>query len=106
VSQVSNPASTLGRVTTNPSSLVAANELVDVTIDYTQSSRCGTCTLSVEVTKEDKHGGAAGPDFEVIDEHHVRLRAELKNQYRVTVTCVDPLGRSVTGSAKVKVKKK
>jgi len=118
VSQVSNPSPTLGRVTAKPSSLKATNELVDVTIEYTHSSHCDTCTLSVKVTKKGKgdddddeerhgkHAGAAAPDFEVVDDHHVRLRAELKNRYLVTVTCVDPLGRTVSGSVKVKVKKK
>jgi uncharacterized repeat protein (TIGR01451 family) len=116
-SQVSNPSPTLSRVTAKPSSLTATNKLVDVTIEYTHGSHCDTCTLSVKVTKEGKggdddderhgqHAGASGPDFEIVDDHHVRLRAERKNRYLVTVTCVDPLGRSVSGSVKVKVKKK
>lgn len=122
VSQVSNPAPTLSRVTAKPSSLKATNELVDVTIEYTHGSRCDTCTLSVKVTKEGKgddddddkrhagndrhHAGSADSDFEIVDAHHVRLRAEAKKQYLVTVTCIDPLARSVSGSVKVKVKKK
>jgi len=119
VSEVSNPSPTLGPVVAKPPSLKATNELVDVTIDYTHSSRCDTCTLSVKVTKEGKgddddddderhgkHAEAAGSDFEIVDDHHVRLRAARKNRYLVTVTCVDPLGRSVSGSVQIKVTKK
>ena len=58
------------------------HKMRDVTINYTATDNCGvTSTLSVS-SSDPVNGGSDGdqaPDWEVIDGHHVRLRAEKAN---------------------------
>jgi 6-phosphogluconolactonase (cycloisomerase 2 family) len=68
------------------------NKLVDVTINYTETSNCpSTCTLSVTSNEP-------GPDeWIIVDAHHVQLRAERNRNgsgriYTITITCTNSGG--------------
>ena len=84
------------------------HKMRDVTIDYTATDNCEvTSTLSVSSSDPIKGGsdGDQSPDWEIIDEHHVRLRAEKANNgqaryYTIKITITDgcnaPFDTSVT----------
>ena len=86
---------------------------VNVTVNYTVTDNCGsnTCTLSVS-SNEPLNGtgdGDTAPDWEIVDAHHVRLRAERAGTgaghiYAVTITCRDT-GNSSSKSVTVQVPK-
>jgi hypothetical protein len=110
---VSNPAPVLGPVSASPATLWPPNHtMTDVTIDYSVTDNCGipACSLSV-VSSEADNGlgdGNSSGDFEVVDDHHVRLRAERSGKgpgrtYTVTVTCEDTGGGFSSAQTEVKV---
>jgi hypothetical protein len=88
------------------------HKMVDVTVNYTTANNCGpvTCTLSVasnEPVDGDDDGNTA-PDWEVVDAHHVRLRAERSGTgngriYTITITCTDGMGGTATATVTVSV---
>ena len=103
---LSNPSAT-------PSSIWPPNHTMrDVTVDYTSSDNCPghNCVLSV-TSNEPIDGlgdGDTSPDWEIIDNHHVRLRAERGGKgngrtYTITVTCTDAAGNTTTKSTTVVV---
>ncbi len=79
------------------------HKMQDVTVNYTSSDNCGggNCTLSV-TSDEPINGlgdGDTSPDWEIVDAHHVRLRAERSGTgdgrvYTITITCTDAAGNS------------
>ncbi len=88
------------------------HEMVNVTVNYTSTDNCGVvnCTLSVSsnepVNGEDD--GNTAPDWEIVDSHHVRLRAERSGGgngriYTITITCADGSGNSTSRTVTVTV---
>jgi hypothetical protein len=83
-----------------------------VSVGYDVADNCGpsACTLSVS-SDEPVNGtgdGDAAPDWEVLDDHHVRLRAERAGMldgrvYTIAVTCTDSAGNSSTQTVGVEV---
>jgi len=103
---VSNPSAT-------PAVLWPPNhQMVDVTVNYTVTDNCpgGNCVLSV-TSNEPINGtgdGDTSPDWEIVDSHHIRLRAERAGNanarvYTITVTCTDAAGNTTTKSTTVTV---
>jgi hypothetical protein len=88
-------------------------KMKDVTINYDVSDNCtGKITSSLDVSSNEPIKGTdtgdTSPDWEIIDSHHVRLRAERASNgngriYTITVTCTDANGnmsiKTVTVSA-------
>jgi hypothetical protein len=91
------------------------HKMVDVTVGYSTTNNCGpvTCTLSV-ISNEPVNGtgdGDSAPDWEIIDEHHIRLRAERAGNgsgrvYTITITCGDGSGSSTSTTVNVVVPKR
>jgi hypothetical protein len=97
----------------SPSSLWPPNhKWRDVTINYTSTDNCGvvSCALTVSSNQPaNGHGdGNTSPDWQVVDDHHVRLRAERagnagRRVYTITVTCTDQYGNSSNSNTTVGV---
>ena len=105
---------TVSAVTADPASLWPKNhKLRDVTINYTATDSCGgvNCQITNIASNEPIDGtgdGDTSPDWEFVDEHHVRLRAESAGGstgriYTVTVTCTDAAGNTTTKTVEVHV---
>ena len=85
--------------------------MVDVTVNYNVTDNCEstTCALSVS-SNEPLNGtgdGDTAPDWEIVDAHRVRLRAERAGAgagriYTITVTCRDGAGASSSKSVTVR----
>src|SRR2546425_2411133 len=90
------------------------HKMIDVTVDYAAADNCSApvCALSV-VSNEPINGtgdGDMAPDWEIVDAHHVRLRAERAGTgsgriYTIAITCVDGAGNSSSKTVTVNVPK-
>lgn len=87
------------------------HKMREITVNYNATDNCGvTSTLSV-TSNEPVHGGSDGdqaPDWEVIDEHHIRLRAEKANHgearyYTIKINVTDGCNTPVVDSTVVTV---
>ncbi len=98
----------------DPSSLWPKNhKMRDVTINYTATDGCAgvNCQITNITSNEPINGtgdGDTSPDWEFVDEHHVRLRAEsaggsVGRIYTITVTCTDAAGNVTTKTVEVHV---
>lgn len=91
------------------------HSMQDVAVSYTVTGGCGgaTCTITSVVSDEPIDGlgdGDMAPDWEIVDEHHVRLRAERAGGgdgrvYTITITCGDSGGNTATTTVTVTVPK-
>jgi len=111
----SNPPPTITGAAADPSVLWPPNhKLVNVTVNYNVTDNCplppGSCTLSVTSNEPVLgHGsGHTSPDWIVLDDHHVLLRAERAGNgngriYTITITCIDSGGNSSSESVTVTV---
>jgi 6-phosphogluconolactonase len=92
------PSPTISDVSATPNVLWPPNhKFVDVTIGYSVTDPCpNTCVLTV-ASSEPVNGtgdGNTSPDWQVIDSHHVSLRAERSGPgegrvYTITITCTN-----------------
>src|SRR6185295_17351954 len=105
---------TVSNPTADPSSLWPKNhKMRDVTINYSATDSCGgvNCQITNITSNQPVDGtgdGDTSPDWEFVDEHHVRLRAESAGGsngriYTITVTCTDGAGNSTTKTVEVHV---
>lgn len=110
---VSNPPPAVSGVAATPPLLWPPNHrMVDVGMAYVVTDNCGlpACRLSV-ASSEPVNGtgdGDTAPDWLVVDEHTVRLRAERAGGgngrvYSITVTCADAGGGETSKTATVRV---
>jgi rhodanese-related sulfurtransferase len=81
------------------------HHLETVTIDYAAADNCGPVTTELMVSSSEPSGRLA--DWEVVDEHHVRLRVEADGRrdriYWITVVATDGAGNHATGTVAVRV---
>jgi len=81
------------------------NHLETVTIDYVAADNCGAVSTELMVSSSDPSPSAN--DWQVVDEHHVRLRAEADGRrdrvYSITVVATDTAGNRATGTVAVRV---
>lgn len=100
-------------VSATPSILWPPNHrMVDVRVHYDATDNCGEviCTLSV-TSNEPIDGlgdGDTAPDWEIVDAHQVRLRAERSGTghgrvYTMTITCTDGSGNTTVKTVTVSV---
>jgi len=96
----------ISNLTATPNELWPPNhKMVDVRVDYDLNSSCfpcNNCVLSISSDEESEN------DWEIIDNHHVRLKAERSGKgngrvYTINVTCTEISGNQSTGSTTVKV---
>jgi large repetitive protein len=93
-----------------PAALWPANHrMVDVTVAYGTGDNCGAVSTSLAVSSnEPAEGTGDAPDWQVVDDHHVRLRAERSGGgsdriYTIAVTAMDVSGRTTTRTVAVSV---
>jgi uncharacterized repeat protein (TIGR01451 family) len=94
----------IGAASATPDSLWAPNhEMVDIIVSYTASDACGSAITSLAVASNEPVNGTGdgdtAPDWEIVDDHHVRLRAERAGNgtgrtYTITITAVDLVGNT------------
>jgi uncharacterized repeat protein (TIGR01451 family) len=114
----SNPPPTITGVAASPTKLLLPlHQMVPVTIDYVAADTCGAVTTTLSVTSDEPVtapvasqglAGLTSPDWEVVDDHHVRLRAERSVRgdgrvYTVTITATDAAGGSAQQQVTVTV---
>jgi uncharacterized repeat protein (TIGR01451 family) len=115
---VSNPPPVIAGASATPSGLFPpAHQLVPVTVNYTASDTCGPVNSTLRVRSDEPvtgpvaiHGvaGLTSPDWQVVDNHHVRLRAERSLRgdgrvYTITITARDAAGGTSTRQVTVTV---
>jgi hypothetical protein len=88
------------------------HKMKDVMINYTTTDNCGAPTTTLTVSSNEPITGTGdgdvSPDWQVIDNHHVRLRAEKSRGgdgriYTITITATDAGGNTSTNSVTVRV---
>ncbi len=111
---VTAPPLVIAGGTASPSSLWPPNhKMIAVTVSYSISGGCGTdaCSITSVTSNEPLNGtgdGNTSPDWQIVDGHHVNLRAERAGSgsgrvYTITVTCTDGGGHTTTKSVAVTV---
>jgi len=100
----SNPPPVISGESVNKSVLMPWNhKLVDVTVGYSVTDNCGPVTNALSVASNEPVNGLGegntAPDWEIIDPHHLRLRAERSGAgtgrvYTITITSTDSAGNS------------
>ncbi len=98
-----------------PNSMWPANhQMFDVAVSYTASDNCGPVTSVLTVTSNEPVNGTGdgdtAPDWQVLDAHHVRLRAERAGGgggrvYTINVTTTDGAGNQTIRTTTVSIPK-
>ena len=107
------PPSVTAVTVDTPSLWPANHQMVDVTLNYKAVDNCGVNCTPVVTSNEPINGlgdGDTAPDWEVVDDHHVRLRAERSGKgngriYTITITCKDNAGNTIVRTVTVTVPK-
>ena len=103
---VSNPPPVISNLSVSkPVLFVPNHKMTLVGVNYDVSDNCGAVSTSLSVTSNEPPNEFE-PDWEVVDAHAVRLRAERTGTgegrvYTITVTAVDSAGNSSTETVTV-----
>jgi uncharacterized repeat protein (TIGR01451 family) len=108
-----NPPPVLSAASPSRATLWPPNHaLVDVTVGYTVTDNCPGTTCALSVTSSEPANGTGdgdtGPDFVIVDDHHVKLRAERAGNgpgrtYTIGVLCGDSGGGVSSTTTSVRV---
>ncbi|HEU4836209.1 MAG TPA: DUF4114 domain-containing protein [Pyrinomonadaceae bacterium] len=100
----SNPAPVISGESVNKTVLSPTNhKLIDITVSYDVTDNCGSLTNALSVSSNEPINGLGqgntSPDWEIVDAHHLRLRAERSGIgtgriYTITITSTDSAGNS------------
>ena len=91
---------------------VPNHKMREVMVSYDVTGGCGAVTSTLSVTSDEPISGTGdgdtAPDWEVLDAHHVRLRAERSGNgdgrvYTITVTSTDAAGNTSVDTVTVNV---
>ena len=112
---VDTTAPVISSVTATPDALRPANhKMTDVFVGYQATDLAGvpSCSLSISSSEpvNGRNDGNTSADWQVLDAHHVRLRAERSDGgngrlYTITVSCRDASGNQSSGTTTVAVPK-
>lgn len=92
VTVIDNTPPVISRVVANPSTLWPPNrQMVDVAVSYEAADNCAIAETKLSISTNDP---VAASDWEIVDDHHVRLRAERSGRagpklYTITITAKD-----------------
>jgi hypothetical protein len=90
----------------------ANHEMVEIFLDYTATDNSGKVTTSLLIESNEPQSGLTGgdlfPDWEILDDQHIRLRAEraLNNNgrvYTITIRAIDSAGNRAERYVRVTV---
>lgn len=105
----------IGDITASKTTLWPANhQMHDIALNYTVSGGCGAVTTKVTVSSNEPVNGTGdgdtAPDWEVVNNKLVRLRAERSGNgkgryYTITVTATDMAGKTASQTIVVEVPK-
>ena len=79
------------------------HQMVDVMVSYTATDNCATVSTALNVSSNEPVNGAGdgntATDWEIVDAHHLRLRAERSGRgngriYTITITATDSFGNT------------
>jgi hypothetical protein len=88
------------------------HQMVDVAVSYAATDNCGTPDVTLNVTSNEPVNGSGDgstpTDWEIVDAHHVRLRAERSGGgggriYMITITATDNSGNTSSQTVSVTV---
>lgn len=109
----SNPVPIISNVSANPVQLWPPNHaMANVTLNYTVADNCGPSANTLSVTSNEPINGTGdgdiAPDWQVVDDHHVLLRAERAGSgggriYTISILSVDSAGNTSSASVNVGV---
>lgn len=100
-------APTITEVSTNPSILLVPNhKMRNVKVLYTAADNCGPVTSTLSISSNEAQGDEN--DWEVLDDHNIRLRAERLGTgndrvYTITIASTDAAGNSTSQNIEVVV---
>jgi hypothetical protein len=109
VTVVDDTAPVISAAAANPSTLWPANHgMVDVTVNYKASDNCAILESWLSISSSEPSGGGAELDWEIVDSHHVRLRAARSARlggrlYTITINAKDIHGNSSSQNVTVRV---
>ena len=90
----------------------ANHKMRDIKLSYTATDNCGPVTTTLSATSNEPVNGTGdgdtGPDWEIVDDHKVKLRAERSGNgtgriYTITITATDASGNYTTQDVTVSV---
>jgi uncharacterized delta-60 repeat protein len=92
----------------------ADHKMKDITVNYSVNDNCGIASTQLLISSNEPvqsgEQGDKSPDWEVVDNHHIRLRAERLESgngriYTITMTTTDLSGNHATATISVNVPK-